>query len=344
MDMRKVLFLIGSTIILLGLLFSCKKEGVSGDDADVDVPEESIEEEIVQEQQPKVLTANDIQLTKDLLYDKYTLEDIYEYKDTVRSFKWQTIKEYLAIVENHHDRPERWGVLQNYKNKNREAPLVHTWHRDEYRLVSDSLGIQRYQSAPLYSISDSIVPRRYGRDGSPFHLLDSIGSFYKLSLIDSDEEWLTKKRYVQLLPDTIKFDHVIFVDVSDQNITALQRQSSGNWVVRSMNPATSGKHGPPYAHETPLGIFLVQQKKRKMYYLKDGTSEIAGYAPYASRFTNGAYVHGVPVNGIDASEIEYSRTLGTVPRSHMCVRNATSHAKFVYDWAPTLASLVIVIE
>lgn len=32
-----------------------------------------------------------------------------------------------------------------------------------------------------------------------------------------------------------------------------------------------------------------------MIYLKDGSPEVAGYAPYASRFTDGAYIHGVPV-------------------------------------------------
>lgn len=66
--------------------------------------------------------------------------------------------------------------------------------------------------------------------------------------------------------------------------------------------------------------------------------------PYASRFTNGAYIHGVPVNAPRTSMIEYSWSLGTTPRSHMCVRNATSHSKFVFDWAPTERSLVVVIE
>lgn len=34
----------------------------------------------------KQLTAADISLTKELLYDQHTLEDTYPYKDTVRSF------------------------------------------------------------------------------------------------------------------------------------------------------------------------------------------------------------------------------------------------------------------
>lgn len=48
---------------------------------------------------PKLLVAADIHLTKDLLYDQYTLEDTYPYGDTVRSFKWETIRKCLAFVE-----------------------------------------------------------------------------------------------------------------------------------------------------------------------------------------------------------------------------------------------------
>lgn len=58
----------------------------------------------------------------------------------------------------------------------------------------------------------------------------------------------------------------------------------------------------------------------------------------------GAYLHGVPVNYPDNKLIEYSWTLGTTPRSHMCVRNATSHAKFMYDWAEVEKTLVIVFD
>ena len=111
-----------------------------------------------------------------------------------------------------------------------------------------------------------------------------------------------------------------------------------------MNPATTGMHKPPHAQETPTGIFAIQEKKEKMYYVRDGTSQIAGYAPYASRFTNGAYLHGVPVQLPRKSIIEYSVSLGTTPRSHMCVRNASSHSKFIYDRTTVKESVVVVID
>ena len=149
------------------------------------------------------------------------------------------------------------------------------------------------------------------------------------------------KKYVKVIGDTVIFNKAIFVDRHNQNITALERTEKGKWVVRSMNPSTTGLHRPPYAQETPLGMFVLQEKKVKMIFLKDGSKETGGYAPYASRFTDGAYIHGVPVNEPRKTQIEYSWSLGTTPRSHMCVRNATSHAKFIFDWAPVNETIIL---
>ena len=78
--------------------------------------------------------------------------------------------------------------------------------------------------------------------------------------------------------------------------------------------------------------------------LKDGSAATGGFAPYASRFNNGGYIHGVPTNAPATGIIEYSYTLGTIPRSHMCVRNATSHAKFIFEWAPVNETIIFVLE
>ncbi|WP_300699315.1 L,D-transpeptidase [uncultured Bacteroides sp.] len=291
-----------------------------------------------------LLTADDVTLIKELFYDQHTLEDTYPYKDTVRSFKWDEIRESLAYIENMQADTARWVVLQNYKNQNKEAPLVRKFVRNAYRRVSDTLGVERYQSVPLYLPTDTLVPERYGRDGTVARLRGEEGSFCRIHPVTFDEEWLVPRRYLKRLADSTAFDHVVFVDRLNQNIATLEHVGKGEWKIRSMNPATTGRHSPPYAQETPLGMYLIQQKKTRMVFLKDGSAETGGYAPYASRFTNGAYIHGVPVNVPRTSMIEYSWSLGTTPRSHMCVRNATSHAKFVFDWAPTERSLVVVIE
>ncbi|MCI8630958.1 MAG: L,D-transpeptidase [Firmicutes bacterium] len=123
------------------------------------------------------------------------------------------------------------------------------------------------------------------------------------------------------------------------------------WKIVSYSLATTGKSGK-YHQPTPLGYYYAVEKKPKFYYLKDGTNDIEGYAPYAIRFTAGAYVHGVATaykytaDGVrvDPGIHEFSKSIGTVPLSHKCVRNYTSHAKFLYDWYEHGKTIVIVIE
>lgn len=291
-----------------------------------------------------VTTAADIILKKELLYDKYTLEDSYAYKDTVRVFQWEKIKEKLAFVENFSREKGAYIVLQNYKNKNGESPTVKNYVRNAYTRVSDSLGVERYQSAPLYKIDQTQLPSFYGRDGWLGRLISSDTlDMVRLQGISFNGTWDVPKRYIKTISDSISFNFIVFVDVTNQNITTLEHVNN-EWLIRSMNPATSGVHQPPYAHETPPGMFVIQEKKVKMFFHKDGTTEIGGYAPYASRFTNGAYIHGVPVNYPQQNNIEYSSSLGTTPRSHMCVRNVSSHAKFIYDRVKPYEILVFIID
>ena len=338
-------------ICFLCLLCGCREEAGRGVEQPMSQPivsetasPDSMEVEEILPFERKPLTAADIILAKELLFDKYTLKDEYPYQDTVRSFKWDAIRKCLAFIENLQYDANRWAIFQNYKNVNREAPLVRKYTQNVYRRIADTLGVERYQSVPLYFPSDTLVPERSGRDGALVSFLGETGSFYRVSPVSIEGEWWVPRRYVKLLSDSTQFNHVVVVDRGDQNIATLERLEEGTWAIRSMNPATTGMHRPPYAQETPLGMFVVQQKKSRMVFLKDGSAATGGYAPYASRFTNGAYIHGVPVNVPRTAMIEYSWSLGTTPRSHMCVRNATSHAKFVYDWAPTERSLVIVIE
>ena len=254
--------------------------------------------------------------------------------------------ERLSLLESIQKEPSQWAILQNYKNRNGEAPLVKVFKRDAYKRVSDTLGVERYQSVPLYLLTDTVIPEIYGRDGSLVRIkaMDEDSKFARIQTVyDGEEEWYAPKKYIKQIGDTVVFDKAIFVDRHNQNIATLEHVGS-KWLVRSMNPATTGQHRPPYAQETPLGLYVLQEKKSRMIYLVDGSKETGGFAPYANRFTNGAYIHGVPVNAPRKSLIEYSPSLGTTPRSHMCVRNATSHAQFVYDWAPVNKTIVFVLE
>lgn len=298
-----------------------------------------------EEERQKPITAQDIKLSKALTYDKHSLEDNYTYNKKAREFQWDKIKEKLAYIENFQKNNNHYGVISNYKNKNGEAPTVASFSRNEYKRVADTLGTERYQSVPLYTIDHHQTPIIYGRDGSLVNILsdNKDGMIRVQGLSNFEGEWDIPERYVKSIGDTISFKHIVVVDVTNQNICAIEHLGD-QWIIRSMNPATTGRHNPPYGMKTPVGIFVLQEQKPKMFYLKDGTSTIQGYAPWASRFTNGAYIHGVPTSDPKAPIIEYSATLGTIPRSHMCVRNASSHSKFIYDWTKPLSSLVIVID
>lgn len=291
---------IASGILIASCIF-CSCNSRTGEVSSAEIqPSDSLIQDTITETAVKPvvkkLTGEQIQLTKDLLYDKYTLDDTYPYKDTTRQFQWDKIKERLALLENIQLQPTTWAILQNYKNRNGEAPLVRSFKRNAYGRVADTLGVERYQSVPLYLLTDTLVAERYGQDGELSRFIEYGEKFVKAEPIFTGDEWMIPKKYVKVIGDTIVFNKAIFVDRHNQNIVSLERTGKGEWVVRSMNPSTTGRHLPPYAQETPLGMFVLQEKKVKMVFLKDGSKETGGYAPYASRFTDGAYIHGVPVN------------------------------------------------
>jgi lipoprotein-anchoring transpeptidase ErfK/SrfK len=248
-------------------------------------------------------------------------------------------------------------VLQNRKNWNGMPPNVKHFTTNEYHAVTDRHGVERRQSAPLYALGEygSEAPERYGRDGSLVRLIghNADSTAWRVESYNAPGEWEVPHKYVKPIPTT-RFDKVVMVDRTNQVIATLERSStatssrgssipSERWLVRSMNPCTTGLHQPPHAFPTPVGMFVVQDRTPKMMY-NNGGPAIVGFAPWASRFTNGAFLHGVPVNNPGGAIVEYSQTLGTTPRSHECVRNASSHAKFIYDWAPLNASLVFVYD
>lgn len=328
---------------LLLLTLGCQQEHKNAVHKEQPIKHSNEAPVVKQPEKPKMVTTDDIIIKKDLLYEKYSLEDTYPYKDTIRSFQWDKIKTQLAFVENFQRHPSRYGVLQNYQNEKGEAPTIKNFKRDSYKRVSDSFNVERYQAAPLYDVTtDQLV--RYGRDG---WLVQVVGADtlarVPIAGVSFEGKYTVPKRYLRLINDSVQFNVINIVDVSNQNICTLEKVGK-EWLIRSMNPATTGRHKPPHAQETPTGLFVVQQHKSKMFYFEDGTRTYGGFAPYATRFTAGAYIHGVPVNDPNGRIVEYSESLGTTPKSHMCVRNASSHAQFVYKRSKDLSSLVIVID
>ncbi|MGL5088185.1 MAG: L,D-transpeptidase [Cetobacterium sp.] len=292
--------------------------------------------------------SNSAVIEKEFTYKKYTLGDTYKYGKGTRNFQWEKISNNLDRLDSFQSQNMRFGSLKNYKNINGIPPVakqiaIQNYSNGARPTVKDKFGHRRNQGIPLYILGQMDRPDRYAPDGSLVSILSRNLEYYKVIVESMDGEWLIPARYVKEI-EAKSFSKVIVVDRKNQNIATLEKIGDV-WKVRSMNPASTGLDKPPYALPTPLGVFVIQSKKQKMEYLKDGSqTQIDGYAPYATRFSGGGYIHGVPVNLPRTEMIEYSPTLGTTPRSHMCVRNATSHAKYIYSWAETNKGLIIVIE
>lgn len=257
--------------------------------------------------------------------------------------------------------------VDNYKNRAGWAPARAGKTADDY-------GVLRDQAAPVYYQPDTLGDFRYLTDGSLVRVLGELEAFYEIEPVDFGGVYYIPKKFLHRESVLKSLKKVIVVDRNNQN-EAVFEYGQG-WQLISYQLATTGENAP-FKQETSLGNFMVLEKKSKFLYLGDLTKVVEGYAPYALRFNGGAYVHGVPVNyktvrqrvvvtppvldaagGMVAPAVtrdvvvgkkdpgiqEFLSTIGTVPRSHKCVRNYTSHALFLYNWAEIGNTAVIVIE
>lgn len=267
----------------------------------------------------------------------------YVFADLVEPREFQFEKMIASInklkeeVENN-----KTAYISNYKNRNGAPPLYKGKGEDNHE-------IKRYQSAPAYMDLDNRTDFRYIQDGVLVSILGESKGFYKIQTPNFQGEYWVPKKYVSFYKSIEELEKVIVVDRKNQNEGVFEYKD-GKWNLLSYVFATTGEEAK-YKQETDLGYFMAIQTRPKFLYLDDVTREISGYAPYAIRFNGGAYIHGVPVNfktkdgkRVDPGMKEYLFTIGSVPRSHKCVRNYTSHAKFLYDWIEIGKSSVIVIE
>lgn len=236
----------------------------------------------------------------------------------------------------------RMAYIHNYKNVKGSPPLWKGKTVDEY-------GNRRSQSAPGYLEPNTEGEFRYVPDGMLLKVLKEEKNLVLVWVPSFQGQYWIPRKYIRFYPDMKEVTKVIVVDRSQQNQAAFLIEPDGVRLL-SYTLATTGKKGP-YSFETPLGIYMAIQKRDRFQYYGDGTTVIEGYAPYAVRFSGGGYIHGVPVNyqtidgqRVDPGMKEYLHTIGTDPRSHMCVRNYTSHARFIYHWVEIGKSAVIVIE
>ncbi|MCL1982028.1 MAG: L,D-transpeptidase [Clostridiales bacterium] len=281
----------------------------------------------------------------DLKYDKYLVPEPYTYDadGEPRAFRFEKMVEALQKADEEFSRG-RITYVDNYKNRKGDAPYY-------YGKNTDQAGGSRSASAPGYPDISDKKEFCYIPDGALVRVIREDEGFVKVVLVESDKIYYIPAKYVRTDDCLTALDKAIVVDRSNQNIATFEKRDPGGWTVVSYSLATTGKVGK-YYQPTPLGYFYAIEKRERFYYLFDGTDEVEGYAPYAIRFTAGAYIHGIGVAfrySEDGSRItpgiqEFSRSIGTVPLSHKCVRNYTSHAKFIYDWYVHGETIVVVIE
>ncbi len=258
-----------------------------------------------------------------------------------RKFQFDKMEESIDRLKNEVDN-SKTAYISNYKNRNGISPLYNGKTIDKY-------GVRRYQAAPAYHEPKWDSEFRYISDGSLVTILEESKSFYKIRTLNFEGEYWIPRKYVTLYNSIKELTQAIVVDRRNQNQGVFEYRD-GSWNLISYIFATTGEKAK-YKQETELGYFMAIQTRDRFLYLDDETREIAGYAPYAIRFNGGAYIHGVPVEfqivegeRVDPGIKEYLYTIGTVPRSHKCVRNYSSHAKFLYDWVDIGKSAVIIIE
>lgn len=236
------------------------------------------------------------------------------------------------------------GYVNNYKNRRGAPPRLPGG-------VNDVFGNDYSQSAPGYTSLKDLKNFVYVQDGTLLLIIGQSQGYYQCRLPGKQTVYWIPQKYISTTTSMKNANQFVVVDRKQQNEAVFQQTASG-WELISYQVVTTGARDK-YRFPTPLGAFMAIEKKTKFDYLHDVTNEIDGYAPHVVRFSGGAYLHGVPVaykkdpvtgQLKDPGQAEYLSTLGTIPRSHKCVRNYTSHAKFLYDWTKIGQTSVIVIE
>lgn len=266
---------------------------------------------------------------------------IHSTTGTPRNFRFERMEEAINELKQQLARG-KLHFISNYKNKNGAPPQKGDAAVDEY-------GYRVYHSAPAYKQADTGSDFRYIPDGMLVRILDETDEFYHVDAITFGDDYYIPKQYIDPNATLDRLRHVVVVDRKQQNLASFELGENKLNLV-SYTLCTTGMPGE-FSFETTLGSYKAIEKRERFEYLKKGTQDIAGYAPFAIRFTGGAYIHGIPVayekrDGeiVDPGLIEYLHTIGTFPRSSMCVRNYTSHAEFLYNWMDTTNGAVIVIE
>lgn len=185
-----------------------------------------------------------------------------------------------------------------------------------------------YTDTTFYNIPDRSILAKIGEDSDYIYLISPIyEEVLKVSINDSNR---IKRRKLD------QINKLIYIDRHSQTEISLEKLSNEEYNIVAMGYVTTGVNSLN-AYITPYGNFLVDISKRIMPYTDSQTNEIIGNAPYAIRFSGGAYLHGIPAEFEPKDTYEQRKKkvedkLGTYPLSKKCVRNNDDIIKYIYDW------------
>ncbi len=293
--------------------------------------------------------------------DEYQDVEYYGYVNSLiaeyRQFQLKTAYEETLMIANAiNDENSLYVYVVNRSNDNGMAP--DSGLTDQFGKVVDKYGVLRDQSAPAYSERNTTSEFRYIPDGTMVQILDIDREMAQIYVPEYDQTYFMPSQYLKYYfsePESTITDltKCIVIDRKNQNTMYFEaNEETGEWELLSMSFVSTGTYSEAQ-DPTPLGIFMVQKKQDKFEYDFDDRAVRAGYAPYALRFSGGAYIHGIPTNYVfdsagaiisTPSPQEFLQSIGTEEKSHMCVRNYTSHAKFLYNRVKVGETVVIVIE
>lgn len=134
------------------------------------------------------------------------------------------------------------------------------------------------------------------------------------------------------------------IDRRDQNIATLEQTGEARWGCT--------QHEPRHHRTTPPAVCTGNPVRHLRIAGEKGTYDIPQRRFYRYRRlctlrkpVLGRRIHSrSPGKRATQSTHRVQSVTGHHPRSHMCVRNATSHSKFIFDWAPVNETIIFVLE
>ena len=117
----------------------------------------------------------------------------------MREFQWDKIRAGLRLLDSlRQNRPVGRSFKTTGTRTGKPLLVPEAFIADAYKRVSDTLGIERYQSVPLYLPEDTLTAERYGRDGALVKLLDDSNRLFRIQTIYTNGEWLVPGKICQV--------------------------------------------------------------------------------------------------------------------------------------------------